>query len=81
MALDEQRRVVSFIEKPAPSALAAVNQSTVLASMGIYVFSTHYLAEAFASGRRECAAHRRFRPRHPPGCRAGRPGAGPLVRE
>lgn len=46
LTLDEHRRVASFIEKPAPCALAAAHQTTLLASMGIYAFSTHYLAEA-----------------------------------
>jgi len=37
-------RVRSFIEKPAPESLGP-SQETVLASMGVYVFTTEYLAD------------------------------------
>lgn len=45
LGVDANQRVHSFIEKPAPSTLAAPAGSTVLASMGIYVFTTDYLVQ------------------------------------
>ena len=49
LGVNAQRNVHSFIEKPAPATLEAVDgpadSSTVLASMGIYVFTTDYLVE------------------------------------
>ncbi|MEJ1960764.1 MAG: glucose-1-phosphate adenylyltransferase [Gammaproteobacteria bacterium] len=48
LGVNAQRNVQSFIEKPAPATLAApgdATTSTVLASMGIYVFTTDYLVE------------------------------------
>ena len=44
LGVDENHRVQSFIEKPPPATLAST-ASTVLASMGIYVFTTDYLVE------------------------------------
>jgi len=44
LGVDPDHRVRSFIEKPAPDSLGAT-QDTVLASMGVYVFTTEYLAE------------------------------------
>jgi len=44
LGVDLDHRVRSFIEKPAPESLGAA-QDTVLASMGIYVFTTEYLAD------------------------------------
>lgn len=43
LGVDTDHRVRSFIEKPAPESLGGA-QSTVLASMGVYVFTTEYLA-------------------------------------
>jgi glucose-1-phosphate adenylyltransferase len=43
LGVDTGQRVQSFIEKPAPESLPGT-QNTVLASMGVYVFSTDYLA-------------------------------------
>src|SRR5579859_347136 len=44
VGVDPDSRVRGFIEKPAPESLGGA-QPTVLASMGVYVFSTNYLAE------------------------------------
>lgn len=44
LGIDTQQRVHSFIEKPAPGSLRQT-QGTVSASMGVYVFTTEYLAE------------------------------------
>ena len=44
LGADEQQRVRSFIEKPPPATLSAA-QTSVLASMGVYVFTTDYLIE------------------------------------
>jgi glucose-1-phosphate adenylyltransferase len=43
LGVDTDSRVRSFIEKPAPASLSTA-QGTVLASMGVYVFTTEYLA-------------------------------------
>jgi glucose-1-phosphate adenylyltransferase len=45
LGVDEQLRVQSFIEKPAPATLTSASSPTVLASMGIYVFTTDYLVQ------------------------------------
>ncbi|HEU4627712.1 MAG TPA: glucose-1-phosphate adenylyltransferase [Steroidobacteraceae bacterium] len=45
LGVDERQRVQSFIEKPAPSTLPVSTSSTVLASMGIYVFTTEHLVQ------------------------------------
>jgi glucose-1-phosphate adenylyltransferase len=46
LGVDAQQRVQSFIEKPSPGSLRAAEQRTVLASMGVYVFTTEYLADS-----------------------------------
>ncbi len=43
LGVDSGQRVRSFIEKPAPETLGGA-QAAVLASMGVYVFTTDYLA-------------------------------------
>jgi glucose-1-phosphate adenylyltransferase len=43
LGVDENDRVCSFIEKPQPASLGPVTHRTVLASMGVYVFTTEYL--------------------------------------
>ncbi len=45
LGVHPSRRIHSFIEKPAPGTCATLATSTVLASMGVYVFTTDYLAE------------------------------------
>jgi glucose-1-phosphate adenylyltransferase len=45
LGVDNHARVRSFIEKPHPGSLNLGAQSSVLASMGIYVFNTEYLIE------------------------------------
>src|ERR1700753_2276925 len=45
LGVDDRQRVCSFIEKPLPSSLGATAQRSILASMGVYVFNTGYLAE------------------------------------
>jgi glucose-1-phosphate adenylyltransferase len=44
LGVDAHHRVHSFIEKPQPATLGGTQQ-TVLASMGVYVFTTDYLEE------------------------------------
>ena len=44
LGVDEKHRVHSFIEKPAPETLGSAHD-TVLASMGVYIFNTDFLAE------------------------------------
>jgi glucose-1-phosphate adenylyltransferase len=43
MAVDENRRVVGFVEKPADPPAIPGRPDTALASMGIYVFNADYL--------------------------------------
>jgi len=45
LGIDADSRVCSFIEKPQPGHPVALGQHTLLASMGVYVFDTAYLAE------------------------------------
>jgi glucose-1-phosphate adenylyltransferase len=45
VGVNAQGSVDSFIEKPAPASLEPSGVRTVLASMGIYVFTTDYLIE------------------------------------
>jgi glucose-1-phosphate adenylyltransferase len=48
LGVNAMQRVKNFVEKPAPASLGLPAHSTVLASMGIYVFDTEYLAAALA---------------------------------
>ncbi len=43
MAIDEQRQIVDFVEKPADPPAMPGDTSRSLASMGIYIFSAEYL--------------------------------------
>ena len=43
MAIDEQRQVIDFMEKPADPPAMPGNDAVSLASMGIYVFNADYL--------------------------------------
>jgi glucose-1-phosphate adenylyltransferase len=45
LGVDDRHHVHSFIEKPAPATLPPTGSPTVLASMGIYVFTTDYLVQ------------------------------------
>ena len=45
MAVDEQRHVTAFVEKPADPPTMPGKPDTTLASMGIYIFNTDYLFE------------------------------------
>jgi glucose-1-phosphate adenylyltransferase len=45
LGVDSRQRVRSFIEKPQPATLGIDQDRSVLASMGVYVFTTEYLAE------------------------------------
>ncbi len=49
MAIDDQRRIVSFAEKPAHPAPMPGNPDMALASMGIYVFNAQALFSALAT--------------------------------
>jgi glucose-1-phosphate adenylyltransferase len=46
MAIDEQRNILDFVEKPADPPAMPGKPDRALASMGIYVFDAHYLYEA-----------------------------------
>ena len=48
MAIDETRRVVEFVEKPADPPAMPGKPDRALASMGIYIFSAEYLYQALA---------------------------------
>src|ERR1700744_3116010 len=45
MAVDETDRIIDFVEKPAAPPAMPGRPDTALASMGIYVFDTKYLAK------------------------------------
>ena len=45
MGVDEEGRVVDFLEKPAAPPAVPGKEGVALASMGIYVFNTHFLYE------------------------------------
>jgi glucose-1-phosphate adenylyltransferase len=45
LGVDQHQRVCAFMEKPQPASLDPGGQRTVLASMGVYVFTTDYLAQ------------------------------------
>ncbi len=45
MAVDEERRITAFVEKPANPPVMPGNEGRSLASMGIYVFDAQYLYE------------------------------------
>lgn len=49
LAIDESLSVCGFMEKPQPASLAVAAGHTVLASMGVYVFDTGYLAQVLAA--------------------------------
>ena len=47
MAVDEQRKIIDFVEKPAdPPPHAGQPEAVSLASMGIYIFNAEYLYDA-----------------------------------
>ncbi len=52
MAVDESDRIIDFVEKPADPPAMPGHPDLALASMGIYVFNTEFLAEAL---RRDAA--------------------------
>jgi glucose-1-phosphate adenylyltransferase len=43
MGIDEERKIVSFVEKPANPPAMPTNPHMALASMGIYIFNAEYL--------------------------------------
>jgi glucose-1-phosphate adenylyltransferase len=46
MAIDEQRRIIDFVEKPADPPTIPGRPDTSLASMGIYIFNARFLYKA-----------------------------------
>ena len=60
VGVDAQNNVHSFIEKPAPATLEAAASSSVLASMGIYVFTTDYLVELLSRDATQAASAHDF---------------------
>jgi len=86
IGLNAQRGVHSFIEKPAPAILDAIGEfvatPTVLASMGIYVFTTEYLVELLTRDASVGAsAHDFGKDILPTAVREGRVGAFPFLDE
>lgn len=75
LGVDPDYRVRNFIEKPAPGTIAGP-RDTVLASMGVYVFTTRYLAECLrADALNDESAHDFGRDILPTAVREGRVGA------
>jgi glucose-1-phosphate adenylyltransferase len=64
MAIDDQRRIVSFAEKPAHPAPMPGRPDMALASMGIYVFDAQALFDALASRCHRTRLHPRLWQRH-----------------
>jgi glucose-1-phosphate adenylyltransferase len=60
MAVDEQDRIVSFLEKPKDPPGMPDKPDTALASMGIYVFSTRFLMEQLKRDAAEAGSSRDF---------------------
>lgn len=58
MVTDDKQRVIKFVEKPEASEAPADNSRYVLASMGIYVFSTKLLLDILEKdGQDESSSH------------------------
>jgi glucose-1-phosphate adenylyltransferase len=84
LGVNVQRAVHSFIEKPAPATLEASNAfggaPTVLASMGIYVFTTDYLVDLLTRDASVGGSSHDFgKDVLPTAVREGRAGACPFV--
>jgi glucose-1-phosphate adenylyltransferase len=60
MAIDEQRRVVNFLEKPADPPSMPGKPDVALASMGIYVFDAQYLFDALKADANTPGSSRDF---------------------
>ncbi|GLS14110.1 glucose-1-phosphate adenylyltransferase [Hydrogenophaga electricum] len=60
MAIDEQRRIVSFTEKPAQPAPMPGKPEVALASMGIYVFDAQHLFAALETDAARPGSSRDF---------------------
>ena len=60
MAIDDQRRIVSFAEKPAHPAPMPNRPDMALASMGIYVFDAQALFDALATDAAAAGSSRDF---------------------
>jgi glucose-1-phosphate adenylyltransferase len=60
MAIDEQRQVISFLEKPAEPPLMPGSETHSLASMGIYIFSADYLYRMLAEDAADPASNHDF---------------------
>ena len=60
MAIDDQRRIVSFAEKPAHPAPMPGRPDMALASMGIYVFDAQALFDALATDAAAAGSSRDF---------------------
>ena len=60
MAIDDQRRIVSFAEKPAHPAPMPGRPDMALASMGIYVFDAQALFDALATDAAAAGSTRDF---------------------
>lgn len=81
VAIDERRRVTSFIEKPSAGVLGS-REGEALASMGIYVFEARWLLERLAEDARSAAsAHDFGRDILPRAVREGRVAAHPFTDE
>jgi glucose-1-phosphate adenylyltransferase len=60
LEVDAARRVNRFVEKPAPASLGLAPRACVLASMGIYIFSTAYLVGALTRDADDAASGHDF---------------------
>ncbi|MBL4711922.1 MAG: glucose-1-phosphate adenylyltransferase [Gammaproteobacteria bacterium] len=53
MAIDDERRIVEFAEKPESPKAMPGNDSMALASMGIYVYTTKYLRDTLVADAKD----------------------------
>ena len=60
MAIDDQRRIVEFLEKPAQPPSMPGKPGVALASMGIYVFNADHLFEALKTDAETAGSSRDF---------------------
>ena len=76
MHVDENDRIIAFLEKPKDPPPMPGKPDVALASMGIYVFETKFLIDQLQARRRRPEFEPRFRQGHHPLHRQARQGGG-----
>ncbi len=80
MHVDEDCRIIRFLEKPKDPPGMPGKPDIALASMGIYVFQTRFLIDQLRARRRRCQLEPRFRQGSDPLHRQARQGRRPPLR-